>query len=186
MRSRPSLRLIAEPEPVEHFPKRGEQEGSPPPNPAGEESALPDARPGPRRPKRGAWFRRKLRSALLLLLRKLLESDEGKALVADTLRGLLQWRPALNVSARNLAQLPYPDLGQSRWHNEAGQRGDAILITARFRSGSTLLWNIFRHVEGCVAFYEPFNERRWFDPACRGRHVDPTHRQVDWASAIYS
>src|SRR5262249_12587557 len=58
-------------------------------------------------------------------------------------------------------------------------RGDAILITARFRSGSTLLWNIFRHVDGCVAFYEPFNERRWFDPACRGQHVDPSHKQVD-------
>ena len=38
-----------------------------------------------------------------------------------------------------------------------------IIITGRFRSGSTLLWNIFRDLPECTAYYEPFNERRWFD-----------------------
>src|SRR5262249_20225535 len=46
-------------------------------------------------------------------------------------------------------------------------------------SGSTLLWNLFRNIPGHTAYYEPFNERRWFDPAARGSHTDPTHRQVE-------
>lgn len=53
-----------------------------------------------------------------------------------------------------------------------------IFITGRFRSGTTLLWNVFRHLPGNTAYYEPLNERRWFDPARRGSRVDPTHRGV--------
>jgi hypothetical protein len=34
-------------------------------------------------------------------------------------------------------------------------------------------------VQGCTAYYEPFNERRWFDPTTRGRRVDQTHRGVE-------
>ncbi|GAB5415416.1 MAG: hypothetical protein Cons2KO_30190 [Congregibacter sp.] len=30
----------------------------------------------------------------------------------------------------------------------------------------------------CTAYYEPFNERKWFDPQHRGNHVDDTHRGV--------
>jgi hypothetical protein len=56
---------------------------------------------------------------------------------------------------------------------------NSVFITARFRSGSALLWNLFRHVGGCTAYYEPLNERQWFNPATRGQHRDPTHRQVD-------
>jgi hypothetical protein len=133
----------------------------------------------------GVWLRRRLRGALLAVLRKLLETDEGKAQAATALKGLLRWRPEFDVSTRSLAQSPYSDLGKSRWGNEASRRGDVIMITGRFRSGSTLLWNIFRHVDGCVAFYEPFNERRWFDPALRGEHVDPSHKQVDDYSREY-
>jgi hypothetical protein len=58
-------------------------------------------------------------------------------------------------------------------------RDDPIFITARFRSGSTLLWNLFRSLEGCTSYYEPLNERRWFDPTTRGERVDKTHRNVD-------
>ena len=54
-----------------------------------------------------------------------------------------------------------------------------MIITARFRSGSTLLWNLFRALKSCTAYYEPFNERRWFDPVAHGSHTDPTHRGVD-------
>jgi len=54
-----------------------------------------------------------------------------------------------------------------------------VFITARFRSGSTLLCNLFRQVDACTAYYEPFNERRWFDPSVRGNRVDPTHRDVE-------
>ena len=41
------------------------------------------------------------------------------------------------------------------------------------------MWNLFRHVDGCTAYYEPLNERRWFDPATRGTNVDRTHRGVE-------
>lgn len=53
-----------------------------------------------------------------------------------------------------------------------------ILITARFRSGSTFLWSIFDRAPGFTAYYEPLNERMWFDPSIRGSKVDPTHRGV--------
>jgi hypothetical protein len=41
-----------------------------------------------------------------------------------------------------------------------------------------LLWNLFRNINGMTAYYEPLNERRWFDPALRGERLDPTHRGV--------
>jgi hypothetical protein len=53
-----------------------------------------------------------------------------------------------------------------------------IFVTGRFRSGTTLLWNLFRNIPGSTAYYEPFNERRWFDPAARGDRVDATHLNV--------
>jgi hypothetical protein len=53
-----------------------------------------------------------------------------------------------------------------------------VLISARFRSGSTLSWNLFRNVPGMTSYYEPLNERRWFDPQTRGDRVDSTHRKV--------
>ncbi len=62
-------------------------------------------------------------------------------------------------------------------------RSGPIFITGRFRSGTTLLWNVFRQCPDVTAYYEPFNERRWFDPAARGNTVDSTHRGVEdyWA-----
>ncbi len=57
-------------------------------------------------------------------------------------------------------------------------RQPPVFVTGRFRSGSTLLWNIFRNLEGYTAYYEPFNERRWFDMEQRGSHTDNTHRGV--------
>jgi hypothetical protein len=35
------------------------------------------------------------------------------------------------------------------------QSARPIFITARFRSGSTLLWNMFRRLRGYRAYYEP-------------------------------
>jgi hypothetical protein len=33
-----------------------------------------------------------------------------------------------------------------------------LFITGRFRSGSTLLWNIFHNIENCCAYYEPCHD----------------------------
>lgn len=59
------------------------------------------------------------------------------------------------------------------------ERDDIIFISSRFRSGSTLLWNLFRQTQQCTAYYEPFNERQWFNPDFRGENVDTSHRGVD-------
>lgn len=62
--------------------------------------------------------------------------------------------------------------------NQHSSREDIVFITSRFRSGSTLLWNLFRETGICTSYYEPFNERRWFDRSSRGDTVDVTHRGV--------
>ena len=78
---------------------------------------------------------------------------------------------------------PYPELGCGTAFARIRLRNDIILATGRFRSGSTLLWNIFRAIPGITAYYEPFNERRWFDKEMRGSRVDSTHLNVSeyWA-----
>lgn len=50
-----------------------------------------------------------------------------------------------------------------------------VFVTSRFRSGSSALWNMFRHEPSCTAYYEPFNERQWFNKTKRGSKVDATH-----------
>lgn len=60
-----------------------------------------------------------------------------------------------------------------------------IFITARYRSGSTLLWQIFQRLEGFTAFYEPLNERQWFNPEHRGSRVDESHRGTSDYAANY-
>lgn len=66
---------------------------------------------------------------------------------------------------------------------QASQRSDIVFVTSRFRSGSTLLWNVFRNIDKTTSYYEPFNERRWFDKEARGQFVDNTHLGVSdyWA-----
>jgi len=61
-----------------------------------------------------------------------------------------------------------------------------LFVTARFRSGSTLLWNIFRHTRGLTAFYEPLNERRWFSGGADADRTDPTHVNAERYGAEYA
>jgi hypothetical protein len=129
------------------------------------------------------WIRRWFRNALLRLARQAASTDEGRELLAQALEGVPAPRTCpLDATDLQLAS-PYPDLGtDTRSETTIDGRG-AIFITGRFRSGSTLLWNIFRSMNGFTAYYEPHNERRWFDPKTRGERVDPTHRGVSdyWA-----
>lgn len=121
--------------------------------------------------------RGKARMDFFSTMQKAAETDDAKSISVKMLRGLLDWRPGLSPVG-GLPLPPYPELGQPRLADRTSQRSDIVFITGRFRSGSTLLWNIFRNVEGCTAYYEPHNERRWFDPSTRGCHTDPTHRNV--------
>lgn len=119
-----------------------------------------------------------LRGLYLSTLRRGLRTDEGRSALSDALTGLLAGRPQ-DIRPALLTESPYRDLGTATRSGLTCRRDDIIMISARFRSGSTLLWNIFRHLPGCHAYYEPFNERRWFNPQTRGDRVDSTHREVD-------
>jgi Sulfotransferase family len=125
-------------------------------------------------------LRRLFRNAFFRFLRKVANTDDAKAIQVSMIQNLLPRRAQMladNPYVPNTS--PYPDLGQVPQASQPTGRSDVVIITARFRSGSTLLWNLFRAQPGCTAYYEPFNERRWFDPASHGSHTDPTHRGVD-------
>ncbi|NQZ87202.1 MAG: sulfotransferase [Colwellia sp.] len=98
---------------------------------------------------------------------------------------------SINLAKQDLGNIqnniiPYPELTSGQKDKMVtSERDDIVFITSRFRSGSTLLWNIFRNIEGITSYYEPFNERRWFDKDTRGQHVDATHIGVDDYSREY-
>lgn len=52
------------------------------------------------------------------------------------------------------------DLNRAVRLGAAGGSNDMkpVFITARFRTGSTLLWNLFRNVDDTISFYEPLHE----------------------------
>jgi hypothetical protein len=123
--------------------------------------------------------RNSLRKIFFQLLKKISETNDARELWTNTLKGQLNWQPFLEVRNGNIPLPPYQELGKSKAEMQsAQQRKDAIIITGRFRSGSTLLWNIFRNIDGITAYYEPFNERRWFNPKVRGDKIDATHKNV--------
>lgn len=124
-----------------------------------------------------APVRRAVKRLALDLVARFAETNEARALAANLLRGLLPGRPALPPELKAI-RAPYPDLGTAAPVVQPARQAETIFITARFRSGSTLLWNLFRHLDGVTAYYEPFNPRRWFDPRTRGTRIDPTHRNV--------
>ena len=127
---------------------------------------------GPLRHARGVC-----RDALFAVVRRILSSEDGRAIAASALKGGLNAGPPFAASPATVGAAVYPDLGVATSEIPPRPRRP-IFITARFRSGSTVLWNIFRHVEGCTAYYEPLNERRWFDPQTRGGRTDATHLGV--------
>lgn len=124
-------------------------------------------------------LRQFFRNQLFHLLQKVSETDEARILWSNTLKGQLAWPPEFSLRDWPEHVAPYKDLGSSQYGLQPALRDDVIIITGRFRSGSTLLWNLFRNIDGITAYYEPFNERRWFDPHTRGDRVDPTHKRVE-------
>jgi hypothetical protein len=124
-------------------------------------------------------LRQFFRNWLFHFLWKISATDDARTIWSNALRGQLAWQPEFSLKDWSEGVAPYKDLGSSQVATPPALRSDVIIITGRFRSGSTLLWNLFRNMEGVTAYYEPFNERRWFDPRIRGDRVDPTHRKVD-------
>lgn len=121
-------------------------------------------------------FREPIRAGVYKLLQQVLSTDDGRRVLADNVDGI-QDATATAIPTSHLADRPYPELATVQASPQP--RRLPVFITGRFRSGSTLLWNIFRSVQGCTAFYEPLNERQWFNPGLRGERVDPTHLGVE-------
>lgn len=118
------------------------------------------------------------RKRFFSFLEKIGQTDDARDIAARSLVNILRSPARAHLLNSAKYHPPYKDLGTSRNGGGTAHRSDIIMITARFRSGSTLLWNIFRHLGECTAYYEPFNERRWFDEGLRGNETDATHRQV--------
>jgi Sulfotransferase family len=122
---------------------------------------------------------RLVKQCVLLTLRRLLDSAAVQDLLSETLRQPRRGHCHLSRNDIQVFMPPYRDLGHGQLVTQTSRRSDIVFITARFRSGSTLLWNLFRHLDGVTAYYEPLNERQWFNPALRGERVDTTHKLVE-------
>ena len=118
--------------------------------------------------------RARVRAAFFDLFRRAAATDDARRATVDMLGSLVDGRRPVPWRAdHDLADI-YPELPRPV---DAGPAplGGPIFITGRFRSGSTLLWNLMRHLPGCTAYYEPFNENAW---AAGPLPVDPTHKHV--------
>jgi hypothetical protein len=128
-------------------------------------------------------LRSQARGLFFAVLRHLATLGDSRDLFAELLRRQHVLPPPPELSAHGQLAAPYPELRRVRRADRICRRPDVIFVTGRFRSGSTLVWNLFRNLPAFTAYYEPFNERRWFDPRTRGAHVDPSHVNVSnyWA-----
>ena len=108
---------------------------------------------------------------LVSILMKFLKQPPIQNMLDDKVRQSSQPLPHLQNTEN-----PYYTVKPSL--SKTALRDDIVFISSRFRSGSTLLWNIFRQTGTCTSLYEPFNERQWFNPQLRGNHVDDSHRGV--------
>lgn len=125
-----------------------------------------------------------VRDRFFSFLRKALLHDSGREAVRECLEGTLHSSNRGAVAELTNQPTPYDDVGQVNTSTWTCDRSDIIFLTGRFRSGSTLLWNVFRQLDGFTSDYEPFNERRWFDRSAGGERMDATQRscgdQVQW------
>jgi hypothetical protein len=115
-------------------------------------------------------MKRSIKQFLISVFLKLLSQPAIELKIANSHRNFGQKQPEIT----NLNN-PYENFQIA---NDSQGEG-VVFVTGRFRSGSTLLWNVFRKSDDFTAFYEPFNERQWFNPEKRGDRVDKTHRGVE-------
>lgn len=109
------------------------------------------------------------------LLSRILDAASRSYNVRATFRALLGEEDRSRLSADpgvRYGPQPYAEAAPP-----ASER-PVMFVTARFRTGSTFLWRVLNHYQGVTCYYEPFNERRWFDPAEQSAGVDPSHRGV--------
>ena len=125
------------------------------------------------------WEAKKiLRSRFLDLLRYLAGVDDCREILVNLVREQTGYPKPCKLLGAKIIASPYSDIGYREETHITRLRSDIVFVTGRFRSGSTLVWNLFRNIPDVISYYEPFNERRWFDKEKRGLNVDYTHRNV--------
>ena len=131
-------------------------------------------------------IRKRVRAAFFSFLHRVAATDDAEAIFSRLLRQPIGGVALAEFDSAELSLTPYADVSPGG-RTQPGLLGLSerrpVFVTGRFRSGSTLMWNLFRHVPNVTSYYEPFNERRWFDVAGRGSDVDQTHLGVSdyWA-----
>ena len=122
--------------------------------------------------------RESIRSGFFGSVRHVANIDDTRRILTDALHVQPDIGCVRELAACQLLDAPYPELRQEPESRLTPAARRPLFVTGRFRSGSTLLWQLFRALPGATSYYEPFNQRRWFDPDTRGTHVDPTHINV--------
>jgi len=97
-----------------------------------------------------------------------------------------EWRNIFRErDGRKLLSAPIPDVPEryqlpdkSLHSNNTTPQPAPLFITARFRSGSTFIWQLFRAIPDCTAYYEPLNERQWFLEDAMNGGTDASHLGV--------
>jgi hypothetical protein len=132
------------------------------------------------------WIRGRLRGLFFRMFNKVVATDDYRTITALALSGLLPCKSELWHGLTGLPEPGYAELGRVPTQSSAASRAAPVFITARFRSGSTMLWNLFRNVAGCTAYYEPLSHTRYFDTRLPTPSLDPTHRGVQDYRAEYT
>src|SRR5262245_55459716 len=110
-------------------------------------------------------MRETTRSKFFGALRHVANIEDSRRILTDA----VHLQPYVNCTPELAAchglEPPYAELRRQDTRMLLPHHRRPLFITGRFRSGSTLLWQLFRALPGVTCYYEPFNERRWFDPA---------------------
>jgi len=115
---------------------------------------------------------------LLVTLDRVFQRYQGREILRRRTPYLAEAIGSLyEMHASGLAD-PYRKVQPHRPGQAASEAGDVVFVSGWFRTGSTLVWNLFRDLPGVTSYYEPFNERRWFRQDMRGDQVDSSHRGV--------
>jgi Sulfotransferase family len=133
-----------------------------------------------------AWVKRPLRGLFFKMFKKVAASDDYRTIAASALCGLLPSKSELLHGLTGLPESGYTELGRAAEHSSVEIQIAPVFITARFRTGSTMLWNLFRNIDGCTAYYEPLSPTRYFDRRLPAGGIDPTHRGVRDYRAEYA
>ncbi len=117
-----------------------------------------------------------LKAQFLRTLSGLVETPVVRESLYHSMRDLFTQPRA--TSLRGLRPHPVPSAYRAPGSPQQARASvSPIFITARFRSGSTFLWQLFRKIDAITCYYEPLNERRWFMENDAYK-VDDTHLGV--------